>query len=716
MNFHKTGKLVVLSLLPLFFACAAGSAPIDRHSLVTRNNPHVNSIDELQSLSVGNGRFAFTVDATGLQTFPEYYAAGVCLGTQSEWGWHSFPNDDHFEHDEILKAVDFGKGRTELYAAQFGEPERLKRASDWFRANPHRLHLGTVGLEFVSTDECRIDTEFIKMIDQNLDLWQGRIESSFKVANQEVSVSTVCDPFADRIAACVRSNFDEGYVEGINLRLPYPTGKHSDDGCDWESASRHSSKIEESGNNYALISHQLDTTNYYILLSWTTPASLTERGAHHFVLTPDGCDSLCFVCEFIPAKPAVDKLPSFEAVSKSSSEYWSDFWQRGGAVDFSECTDPRAAELERRVVLSEYLTAIQCAGAVPPQESGLTYNTWFGRPHLEMHWWHGVHFALWGRADLLERSLGWYGDVAYPVAKSIAERQGYDGVRWQKMTDKWGNEAPSNVGSYLIWQQPHIIYMAELIYRHNPTRQTLDTYKKVVLSSAEFIGSFVTLDTLNNRYIIKGAIPAQETLDAATTVNPPLELSYWYYALSTAQKWRERLGMERSESWDDIIGRLSPLSVGDGLYLAAENAVDTYRDIRYTSDHMAVLGALGMLPSSPLVDNDIMTATLEWVIDNWNWDKTWGWDYPLTAMCAARLGHCDDAVNALLMDKRTNTYLVSGHNYQDSRLRIYLPGNGGLLTAVAMMCAGWDGCRQKNPGFPKDGRWNVKWEGLEPMP
>ena len=83
----------------------------------------------------------------------------------------------------------------------------------------------------------------------------------------------------------------------------------------------------------------------------------------------------------------------------------------------------------------------------------------------------------------------------------------------------------------------------------------------------------------------------------------------------------------------------------------------------------------------------------------------------MTAMDAARLGEPEKAVGALLMDKRTNTYLVNGHNYQDGRLRVYLPGNGGLLTAVAMMCAGWDGSEGVNPGFPKDGTWNVRWEG-----
>ena len=88
----------------------------------------------------------------------------------------------------------------------------------------------------------------------------------------------------------------------------------------------------------------------------------------------------------------------------------------------------------------------------------------------------------------------------------------------------------------------------------------------------------------------------------------------------------------------------------------------------------------------------------------------------MTAMCAARLNEPEKAVEALLMKKRTNTYLLNGHNYQDGRLRVYLPGNGGLLTAVAMMCAGWDGNEIETPGFPKDGTWNVVWEDLLPMP
>jgi hypothetical protein len=112
----------------------------------------------------------------------------------------------------------------------------------------------------------------------------------------------------------------------------------------------------------------------------------------------------------------------------------------------------------------------------------------------------------------------------------------------------------------------------------------------------------------------------------------------------------------------------------------------------------------------------MMRKTLEKVMSSWNWERTWGWDYPLIAMTAARVGRPELAIEALLMNVQKNTYLNNGHNYQDERLPIYLPGNGALLAAVAMMAAGWDGAPNDHaPGFPKDGNWVVRYEGLKPL-
>lgn len=54
-----------------------------------------------------------------------------------------------------------------------------------------------------------------------------------------------------------------------------------------------------------------------------------------------------------------------------------------------------------------------------------------------MIWWHEAQFALWNRSNLLDRTLGWYEKVE-PIARQIAQRQGFDGVRWMKMTDPSG--------------------------------------------------------------------------------------------------------------------------------------------------------------------------------------------------------------------------------------------------------------------------------------
>ena len=76
----------------------------------------------------------------------------------------------------------------------------------------------------------------------------------------------------------------------------------------------------------------------------------------------------------------------------------------------------------------------------------------------------------------------------------------------------------------------------------------------------------------------------------------------------------------------------------------------------------------------------------------------------------------EKALASLMMPTQKNIYLVNGHNFQDQRLTIYLPGNGGLLSAIAMMCAGYDGNTIANPGFPQNGTWRVRWEGLKELP
>ena len=100
---------------------------INREAVVRRHTIKVDKIDSLSSLSVGNGNFAFTVDATGMQSFPDAYANGVPLGTESVWGWHSFPNTDNLRIEEAQKIYEL-EGRKISYTVQPKEPERAKKS------------------------------------------------------------------------------------------------------------------------------------------------------------------------------------------------------------------------------------------------------------------------------------------------------------------------------------------------------------------------------------------------------------------------------------------------------------------------------------------------------------------------------------------------------------------------------------------------------------
>ncbi len=600
------------------------------------------------------------------------------------------------------------------YSVQFKTPPRRKAAADYFRINPHRLHLGIIGFNIRNAEGQKVSPDDIHEIHQVLDAWKGEIRSTFSVLDEKVEVITVCHPELDAISIHANSRLISTGELKINISFPYPSGIHSDMACNWNAPNRHSSSLQFSEDHTALIERTLDTTRYFTRLGWNGEIDIRGTGPHSFELSSPS-DSFNVTVQFSPRKPE-KPLPAFEEIRALAWESWFDFWMSGGAVDFTGSTDPRAAELERRIILSQYLTRVQCAGSQPPQETGLTYNSWYGKFHLEMAWWHMVHFYLWNRPELMEESLSWYETVA-GKAENTARRQGYEGVRWQKMTDPFGNDSPSSVGSFLIWQQPHFIYFAELCYRYYQDSTTLNRYKDLVFSTADFLASYPWYNRDKDRYELgPSLIPAQECFDPGSTINPPFELSYWYWGLATAIEWSRRLELAPSPEWEKVLAGLSTLYSRDSLYLPAESVPMAYQEGTHMHDHPAVLGAFGAMPECPLFEIKTMQHTFDFVWENWQWEETWGWDFPLTAMTAVRLGQPERAMEALFMQPKTNTYLPNGHNYQDGRLRLYLPGNGGLLTAVAMMCAGYDGCTIPEPGIPRNGLWKVRWEGLSPMP
>ncbi|MCF7853286.1 MAG: hypothetical protein K9N51_00700, partial [Candidatus Pacebacteria bacterium] len=132
-------------------------------------------------------------------------------------------------------------------------------------------------------------------------------------------------------------------------------------------------------------------------------------------------------------------------------------------------------------------------------------------------------------------------------------------------------------------------------------------------------------------------------------------------------------------------------------------------------DHLDPIAAFAFIPPVPGLDRNIARRTVLDVAKKWNWEEVWGWDFPLMAMGAARMGEPGIAIDALLKTSHKNRYDERGICLGPGIP--YLPGNGGLLYATAMMAAGWDDAPNRHaPGFPDDGSWAVRWEGLNPAP
>jgi hypothetical protein len=648
-------RRALLQALPLTLAAQQQPAA-GRRDLVERHNPVLTALNPRSPLTVGNGEFAFTADITGLQTYPQPYETGCPLCTQSQWGWHSFPNPAAYS----LEKFRMSPGGYPV------DPTDQKPAYDWLRENPHRLNLARIGLRLPQGEPANIH--------QSLNLYTGILVSHFEIGGAPVDVETCVHPQLDLLAVTISSPLIEKAALAIAFSFPYAsTGINA---SDWTKPTLHRTTVDRQTSHAYSFLRELDADRYSMTLTWEGEA-LFSPGAndHEFLLTPQGSRA-AFTAHFSPqtVRTAVTVRQSFDA----AREHRARFWNTGLSVTSEN------PELERRVVLSQYLTAVQSAGSLPPQETGLTCNSWYGKFHLEMYWWHTAHFALWGRAELLETSFSWYEKIL-PAAQATAKRQGFTGARWPKMVGPDGRESPSNVGPWLIWQQPHPIQIAEILYQAKPTRITLDRYATIVFETAEFMASYAHFDEANGRYVLgPPLIPAQENHPPRDSWNPTFELEYWADALETAQEWRRRLKLKPVDKWDDVRTQLSSLPVKDGVYLAHENCPQTYTE--RNRDHPSMLMALGYLPGKK-ADPATMRRTYRKVLDTWKFADTWGWDYGMMAMTAARLGDRKLALDALLMDTPKNQWLANGHTWQRANLPVYLPSNGALLSAVAMMKA-----------------------------
>ncbi|OOG00060.1 hypothetical protein ASPCADRAFT_393785 [Aspergillus carbonarius ITEM 5010] len=462
-------------------------------------------------------------------------------------------------------------------------------------------------------------------------------------------------------------------------------------------------------------------------------ASISRIGhSHRYVLRPNGkrTTEFEFTANFSPQANFHSSSLSVDAIISQSRQWWTAYWETGAFVDLTATGNATAAEIQRRAILSQYLLAVNEAGYDPPQESGLVNNGWYGKFHMEMYLWHSAHWTPWGKLSLLNRSIGVY-DRFLPSSLERAAYQGYEGLRWGKMSDPSGRSAPGEINALLIWQQPHVFYFAETEYQtiHSAGGNTDDVLARwdyILTESAEFMASFAFWNASTNVYDLGPPMyPVSENTPPNATRNPTFELAYWHFGLDVAISWKARLGQEAPSSWNHVKNNLASLPTVQALgnsgdevltYALYEGIPNMWTDPETVTDHPALTGIYGLLPLSAVVNKTIVAATAAKVASVWNFTDSWGWDFPMLAMNAARLGDVEAAVQYLTH---------SNFEFDDVGMPVgtkaptpYFPGSAALLLAVAMMTGGWDAANNTSqqgfaPGFPA--QWEVRAEGFGRM-
>ncbi|KAI5859357.1 Six-hairpin glycosidase-like protein [Durotheca rogersii] len=616
-------SFLLLSVLP-----ALALAAIDRHAVVSRFNVVRSKLPEeitnqTTPLQVGNGDFAFNVDNTGMQTF-------IPFNTLSSWGWHNDSMPTNGEKLSDYHGVEvLTHGRNISYDL---EDPNLPEISKWLTANPNRINLGRIGLRYKGDT---LPKSLITEPRQELDVWNGTITSTFKVDGRDVKVVTQGDFATDAVAFQIDSDLiSTGDLE-VELDFPYPP-KHSVTASSdfeifmgsYDFPLNHTTSIVKPPagprDGVAHIRHELQETAYFVNLRWPgrqplsltrdEPAGSSARTAHRYTLSaarqplPRGsrgpAASIAFTAHF---SPDLALAASPAAIRRRNLEAWNAYWREGGFVDVTASTNPNATELQRRIVLTQYYMRVNSAATGQiPQESGLVYNGWWGKFHLEMVVWHCAHWATWGRQRYFDRIFPSMYEALLPSSVARARRMGWDGARWPKMTELGtAGIAPGETRAYLMWQQPHPMYLAELAYRAKPTARTLRDWDGVVTASADYMASFAQRNATTGRYDLgppsKGVTENSFPLE---TRNLAYEIAYWRWGLDAAARWKTRLGQHVPDAWTAVAENLAPPPQADGMYVPWEGLnASWWADPALTKDPRSVIMLQGILPDTPAVSS-----------------------------------------------------------------------------------------------------------------
>lgn len=588
-----------------------------KKSDIIKYNLKFNHIDSKNPVTIGNGDFAITLDQTGTQSLYEIYK-DIPLSTMSNKNW--------FYKDKKDIKPSYVDGKAYMLFNLDNDPNYQINRQYPFKYSFMQILL--------YDNDKLIDINNIKDVKQELDLYKGIVTSSFN------------------------------YKEKINKTISFIYQDHDE----------FNFKLQSDNLNLALkFNYPSYTKNGYRLDILPNVLVKEDR----ITLLYDDKNSLSFKLKSSSNYQIVENTLIFDDNNVSFSLALDEIKEGKLLDEFWKCDNGIIIdneELVKKMVLSKYLLHVNSTGIYPPQESGLTYNCWNSKFHLEMHLIHSLWNIYNNHVGDLVKSFDYYLSIM-PSSLKRASLNGYKGLRFPKMTGPDGEDSPSNIGPLLIWQAPHILFMLQEIYYLYNKGNIIKKYEPLISGTIDFMISFLTLK--DSKYqMLDPLLEACESIPLDRCQNPSFELEYWRYTLERQPKIDTVLYGHQRYDYLDITSKIITPKEDDGIYLKTYGVIDKYDLYK---DHPTE-GFLMSFFKSKIVDKEKMVKTIDYILKNMDLSSYWGWDFPFLGLSLLNCGEIEKSIEVTQLNTINNQYLYNGYNTSPrDDLKAYLPGNGAFL-------------------------------------
>lgn len=588
-----------------------------KKSDIIKYNLKFNHIDSKNPVIIGNGDFAITLDQTGTQSLYEIYK-DIPLSTMSNKNW--------FYKDKKDIKPSYVDGKAYMLFNLDNDPNYQINRQYPFKYSFMQILL--------YDNDKLIDINNIKDVKQELDLYKGIVTSSFN------------------------------YKEKINKTISFIYQDHDE----------FNFKLQSDNLNLALkFNYPSYTKNGYRLDILPNVLVKEDR----ITLLYDDKNSLSFKLKSSSNYQIVENTLIFDDNNVSFSLALDEIKEGKLLDEFWKCDNGIIIdneELVKKMVLSKYLLHVNSTGIYPPQESGLTYNCWNSKFHLEMHLIHSLWNIYNNHVGDLVKSFDYYLSIM-PSSLKRASLNGYKGLRFPKMTGPDGEDSPSNIGPLLIWQAPHILFMLQEIYYLYNKENIIKKYEPLISGTIDFMISFLTLK--DSKYqMLDPLLEACESIPLDRCQNPSFELEYWRYTLERQPKIDTVLYGHQRYDYLDITSKIITPKEDDGIYLKTYGVIDKYDLYK---DHPTE-GFLMSFFKSKIVDKEKMVKTIDYILKNMDLSSYWGWDFPFLGLSLLNCGEIEKSIEVTQLNTINNQYLYNGYNTSPrDDLKAYLPGNGAFL-------------------------------------